>query len=151
MNICSNFTLSLTGGFQECRNFGNKKKIIAQILKIKTSSMGKNLTTIQMLVVFIIHNLIRQILIRQILTDCYIKSKACNKFVLALVGQFSQFGNCKIEKKYHKLDTASQIAYQPKSQLTNQLQLRVKYFLESNIKVVQESIWYNLQKMEFHK
>lgn len=35
-----------------------------------------------------------------------LKSKACDKFELAITGAFNLCKNCKIEKKYHKLETA---------------------------------------------
>ncbi|CAD8109233.1 unnamed protein product [Paramecium sonneborni] len=116
MNVCSNFALSLTGGFQECRNCGREKKFHnldfenKNIEYVQKSTNNSNAAKFQ-------SDKLQQIAIQKQVEEDELKAKACNNFVLALVGQFQQCGNCKIEKKYHKLDTAGQIAYQPKSQL----------------------------------
>ncbi|CAD8200426.1 unnamed protein product [Paramecium pentaurelia] len=120
MDVCSNFTLSLTGGFQECRNCGREKKFhrldfennnIEYVKKSNNNDAAK-----------FQQEKLQQIAQQKQEEEDQLRAKACSNFVLALVGQFQQCGNCKIEKKYHKLNTEGQIAYQPKSQLTKSVQ-----------------------------
>ncbi|CAD8208218.1 unnamed protein product [Paramecium octaurelia] len=121
MNVCSNFALSLTGSFHECRNCGREKKFHRldfennNIEYVQKTNNNNNAAKFQ-------QEKLQQVAAQNQVGEDDLKAKACNNFVLALVGQFHQCGNCKIDKKYHTFDTAGQIAYQPKSQVSKPAQ-----------------------------
>ncbi|CAK61335.1 unnamed protein product (macronuclear) [Paramecium tetraurelia] len=140
MNVCSNFALSLTGSFHECRNCGREKKFHRldfesnNIEYVQKPINNNNAAKFQ-------QDKLQQIATQKQVEEDDLRAKACNNFVLALVGQFQQCGNCKIEKKYHKLDTAGQIAYQPKSQVTKPAeQTKSQTKITAVAEVVQETM-----------
>jgi hypothetical protein len=101
----------LTGGFQECRNCKKEKKFHkldfdSGTIEYIPKTTNSNACTLTNYLANLLQSKKEQVVAEKLMEEDILKSKACDKFELAITGAFNQCKNCKIEKKYHKLETA---------------------------------------------